>query len=198
MTDDVRWWGALNYHNAVYDAIATRALRASLGLFRYYANQADHDLSLATYDAFTLLVADLPQVERHEPIRMWLERVGLLVATGTLAERLYLLARRRLEMTQSPKTTPEQRQRLRACFTARDSPLDIAVLAVLDHLETAEAELAALRRVESEDFDDVRFGKIYVQGPELREWFIRRGITSACGPTLTEALADYDAKKSQL
>lgn len=40
------------------------------------------------------------------------------------------------------KTTHEQRQSLRACFVTADNPFDVTVLAVLDELDTAEAELA--------------------------------------------------------
>ena len=44
------------------------------------------------------------------------------------------------------KTTPEQRQRLRACFVTQDNLFDETVIAVLDDLDACESELTVLRR----------------------------------------------------
>lgn len=92
------------------------------------------------------------------------------------------------------KTTPELRQKLRERFILGEG-FDIVCVAVLDDLDEALVELAALRRVEAES--------LYVQHsrgehePRGGRWAVEGTAHSGRGRTLAEALADYDAKKEQ-
>lgn len=107
------------------------------------------------------------------------------------------------ERVRAAKTTPEQRAKIRqACAEYTRgmvmghqsivlNALDIAAL--LDDFAALEAELAALRRVEAENLPADRSANEDVPAWRVGSIGRKRGY----GPTLAEALADYDAKKEQ-
>lgn len=88
--NEIRWWGALNYHSAVLERIMERGWQWLPWQFPTMTRPEDEGTEREALLAFDHLVQELDWAARQEPLAMWVERVGLLGAPYAIQFRAWV------------------------------------------------------------------------------------------------------------